>query len=340
MSKETFEGFEAPGTTPVPDIVFDELLRKLTGNELKALLYIIRRTFGFGKNADAISLSQFRKGIVTQEGKVLDYGCGIEHNRTLLVALKGLEEKGCIVSEKRTTKAGDPDTTVYKLRFKKSPQRAPQETSSRGVVTPRNDVVTSGNRGSYSRSLRWLPEVTTVVTSGNQQETVSQETVLQETERQERKSNASNISTFPTTHTRTTTAVASGEENHTTDAGKKVFTPEELTSEERRLHDLAQSKGVAMGEPDQISAKDKGYYTQLAPDVPTEHAFLSLYAFSKARLERRKRTDPSVETTVFLGNMTSDRKAWKQGYQPPQPRQIRHSTVPTYEEMRTTSVWS
>src|SRR5260221_10391594 len=181
MNKTPFEGFNIPNTTPVPDIVFDELLSELTGNELKVLLYIIRRTYGFGKNADAISLSQFRKGITTKDEKVLDRGCGIEHNRTILVALASLEKKGYVIANKGQTNRGDADTTVYKLRFKE----APEARAGDGVVTPGNHVVTSSNDGSYPTSPRSLPGVTTVVTSGNQQETVLQDTDSQETVRQE-----------------------------------------------------------------------------------------------------------------------------------------------------------
>ncbi|GAC1691021.1 MAG: hypothetical protein PVS3B3_13780 [Ktedonobacteraceae bacterium] len=182
MSDTSFQGFDFPNTTPVPDIVFDELLRILTGNELKVLLYIIRRTYGFGKSADAISLSQFREGIKTKEEKILDLGCGLEHNRTILVALAALEKKGYIVSKKRNTTIGDKDTTIYKLRFKGTDKPTSEANPDRGVVTSGNyGVVTPSNHGS-------LPEVTTgsystslrVVTSGNQQETVIQETVIQE----------------------------------------------------------------------------------------------------------------------------------------------------------------
>ncbi len=180
-----FEGFDIPGTTPVPDVVFDKLLSRLTGNELKVLLYIIRRTYGFGKNADAISLSQFREGIKTRdengEEKILDEGCGIGHNRTILVALASLEQKGCVTSKKRNTNAGDSDTTIYKLRFKSTSKKASKAQSDNGVVTSGNHVVTPGNEGGYSTSPRWLPEVTTVVTSGNTQETVLQYTDKQET---------------------------------------------------------------------------------------------------------------------------------------------------------------
>jgi len=53
-----FQGFRSPNYTQVPDELFDELMSTLSGAELKVLLYIIRRTFGFKKGSDTISLSQ------------------------------------------------------------------------------------------------------------------------------------------------------------------------------------------------------------------------------------------------------------------------------------------
>src|SRR5215213_423496 len=91
-----FEGFENPTTTPVPDIVFDRLLSRLKEAELKALLYIIRRTFGFKKDHDPISFNQFLRGIVTRDGRVLDEGCGIRSRSTLSTALQSLERMGIV----------------------------------------------------------------------------------------------------------------------------------------------------------------------------------------------------------------------------------------------------
>ena len=45
-----FRGFDSPNYTQVPDILFDERMAHLSGAELKVLLYIIRRTFGFKKD--------------------------------------------------------------------------------------------------------------------------------------------------------------------------------------------------------------------------------------------------------------------------------------------------
>ena len=47
LTPRPFRGFRSPSYTQVPDELFDELLVELSGGELKVLLYIIRRTFGF-----------------------------------------------------------------------------------------------------------------------------------------------------------------------------------------------------------------------------------------------------------------------------------------------------
>jgi hypothetical protein len=119
-----FEGFETPNSTPVPDVVFDRLLTKLGGAELKALLYIIRRTSGFKKDRDHVSFNQFLRGIITKEGEMQDEGCGIRDRTTLSKALQSLEQMGIIQSEKRKDERGENITTVYSLRFRKTPQGA------------------------------------------------------------------------------------------------------------------------------------------------------------------------------------------------------------------------
>ena len=87
-----FEGFISPRYTQVPDEMFDELMAHLSGAELKVLLYIIRRTFGFKKDSDNISLKQICHGIITRDGEVLDHGTGLSLS-TVQIALKGLIEK-------------------------------------------------------------------------------------------------------------------------------------------------------------------------------------------------------------------------------------------------------
>src|SRR6184192_3878536 len=122
MKQLSFDGFEQANTTPVPDILFDVLLPHLNEAQLKVMLYIIRRTLGFKKTADAISLRQFRYGIATKdkatgEKKQLDSGCGLKNFTTISKALKSLEALHCIERATDKTDAGDDDTTIYRIKF-------------------------------------------------------------------------------------------------------------------------------------------------------------------------------------------------------------------------------
>lgn len=159
-----FEGFESPNTTPVPDVVFDVLLARLGEAELKALLYIIRRTFGFKRDRDSISFNQFLRGITTRDGRVLDQGCGIKDRTTLSKALKSLEAKGVVQSEKGVDDRGENATTVYSLRFRRE--------QPAGVV---------GN--SYYRGMNHPPRVVGIPYP---QETVKQETDLKDSKLRKR----------------------------------------------------------------------------------------------------------------------------------------------------------
>ena len=110
----TFAGFDPAHTTSVPDILFDELLAVLSGPEFKVLCYITRRTRGFCKEWDAISLTQFTDGITTKDGRVLDRGCGITVRSRVIKILESLEEQGYIEIKKSEVKTG---IIYYRLRY-------------------------------------------------------------------------------------------------------------------------------------------------------------------------------------------------------------------------------
>lgn len=148
-----FEGFASPNGTYVPDDLFDLLAPRLTEAELRTLLYIIRRTFGFGKSADAISLKQLTEGIVTRDGRILDLGTGMSR-KGVIAGIKGLLDKGIINVDKRLDERGENQVNVYTLRFKD------------GVVTQSN----------YRSNRSALPPVT----QGNSQESDLQEPVEQQ----------------------------------------------------------------------------------------------------------------------------------------------------------------
>jgi Bacteriophage replication protein O len=111
-----FRGYSKPNYTPVPDELFDEQLPDLSGAELKVLLYIIRRTFGFKKESDNISLNQLLHGITTKEDVVLDRGTGLS-KKTLLETIRSLIEKNLIISERRRSKEKGDEPTTYRLNI-------------------------------------------------------------------------------------------------------------------------------------------------------------------------------------------------------------------------------
>jgi hypothetical protein len=111
-----FQGFYVPNSTQVPDTLFDELLSELSGAELKVVLYIIRRTFGFKRQSDTISISQLLHGITKKDGEVLDRGTGLS-KPTLLQALKSLSERNIILPVRQFDDKGGFLPTEYRLHI-------------------------------------------------------------------------------------------------------------------------------------------------------------------------------------------------------------------------------
>ncbi len=115
-SRSRFRGYSNPHYTQIPDVLFDEQLPDLSGAELKVLLYIMRRTFGFKKDSDNISLSQITHGIKTKEGKQLDRGTGL-HKSTAVVATNALVEKGYIIKTARASVERGDEPNNYRLNL-------------------------------------------------------------------------------------------------------------------------------------------------------------------------------------------------------------------------------
>lgn len=109
-----FEGFKSPRYTQVPDEAFDVLMARLTPAEFKVMMYIIRRTFGFKKDADAISLQQLVSGIRTRDGRVLDSGTGLSKSG-VVKAIRGLLRKNVIKVVRRQRGPHTYDPTLYAL---------------------------------------------------------------------------------------------------------------------------------------------------------------------------------------------------------------------------------
>jgi phage replication O-like protein O len=147
-NQATFPGFQFPNTTQIPNEVFDTLMPQLSGGELKVLLYICRRTFGFRKDTDRISLSQISKGITTKAGRVLDHGTGL-CKRHVINAVKALEKKNIIIITRTVDETGLNAVNTYSLNIldaesgvgKKSPQGVVNSSSLQVVNSPSPGVV-------------------------------------------------------------------------------------------------------------------------------------------------------------------------------------------------------
>jgi phage replication O-like protein O len=113
----TFPGFPFPNTTQIPNEVFDTLMSHLSGGELKVLLYICRRTFGFRKDSDRISLTQIAQGITTKAGRVLDQGTGLS-KRQVQRALRALEGRQVIQVERKVDETGLHEVNTYRLNVR------------------------------------------------------------------------------------------------------------------------------------------------------------------------------------------------------------------------------
>ncbi len=61
----------------LPNDIADWWLPSLTGAEIKVALYVCRRTIGFSREWDAISIEQFRTGMKGAAGDPLDVGTGL-----------------------------------------------------------------------------------------------------------------------------------------------------------------------------------------------------------------------------------------------------------------------
>jgi hypothetical protein len=164
-TQATFQGFQFPTTTPVPDEVFDVLMPQLSGAEVKVLMYICRRTFGFKKASDSISLHQIATGITTREGRALDSGTGL-CKRHVIRALKVLEKNNIIKVTRTVDETGLNDVNTYSLNMREMGRRV--ETKS----PYGSDKISPGVGTAES------PGVVTPVspTTNSNQETVIQET--------------------------------------------------------------------------------------------------------------------------------------------------------------------
>jgi DNA-binding PadR family transcriptional regulator len=120
---EAGDGFELPNYTQIPNVLFDELLVQLRPTTIVVLLFLLRRTLGFHKAADAIALSQIAAGTAISKP-------------TVITCLRDLETRGLIQSRKETSEDRGYETTVYSVRFRDTPWLKDLTSPSKNLTSP------------------------------------------------------------------------------------------------------------------------------------------------------------------------------------------------------------
>jgi hypothetical protein len=106
-----------PNSTQIPDIILDHWMADLSGAELKVLLYVARRTYGFGKESDNISLNQMAEGIKRRDGSSLDHGTGLSRSG-VKSACNGLIQRGLLVRVNNRSEGGQEcEESTYRLNL-------------------------------------------------------------------------------------------------------------------------------------------------------------------------------------------------------------------------------
>lgn len=120
-----------PNTTQIPNVILDRWLPHLSGSELKVVMYVCRRTYGFGKEQDSISLSQMADGITKKDGTILDHGAGLSKSAAA-AACKSLAEKGVLSRTLNTSQSGGAAPTGYQLNLQREPGKKAKGVAENG----------------------------------------------------------------------------------------------------------------------------------------------------------------------------------------------------------------
>jgi len=85
-----------PNFTPVPNVIFDEIMRGFSDGEFKALMAICRFTYGWGKKSDRISLKQLSE--ITGIGDRSNVHRAIKRLRSLLLSPLEIHQKASLAN--------------------------------------------------------------------------------------------------------------------------------------------------------------------------------------------------------------------------------------------------
>jgi phage replication O-like protein O len=140
---------EVPNHTKIPNIIIDQHMAELSHAQFKVLMAICRKTIGWHKQSDYISISQ----IVELAGV---------SNKTVVGAIKQLEKKGFIVTQK-TNRSTTLITINYEVTSVVSTPTSVTITPPSVVSTPVTSVVSTHTKETINKEESSIPTLEDVI---------------------------------------------------------------------------------------------------------------------------------------------------------------------------------
>jgi len=140
---------EVPNHTQIPNIIIDHHMSELSHAQFKVLMSICRKTIGWHKQSDYISISQ----IVELAGV---------SNKTVVGAIKQLEKKGFIVTQK-TNRSTTLITINYEITSVVSTPTSVTITPPSVVSTPVTSVVSTHTKETINKEESSIPTLEDVI---------------------------------------------------------------------------------------------------------------------------------------------------------------------------------
>ena len=134
-----------PNFLQVPNAVIDELLPDLTGAELKCYLVVIRKTKGWNKESDNISISQFMKAT------------GLS-NSAVIKACESLVKYGLLIKQNGARNTGVYAVNSYSKTTCEESSQVTCEKSSHTINNIKNTIQNTNKKTTQKNSLDLLAE--------------------------------------------------------------------------------------------------------------------------------------------------------------------------------------
>ena len=155
-----------PNFLQVPNAVIDELLPDLTGAELKCYLVVIRKTKGWNKESDNISISQFMKATGLSNSAVIKaceslvkYGLLVKENGSRNTGIYAVNSYSKITHEESSQVTCEESSPVKKVHSTcEESSQVTCEESSHTINNIKNTIQNTNKKTTQKNSLDLLAE--------------------------------------------------------------------------------------------------------------------------------------------------------------------------------------